>query len=111
MLAMSCSEDGRTLQPNGNLSQQLNVPSVLHPGGSSSMPTNNRANLSQNDSERIQQDMESHMSLHREMMLRKNHLTTMFESDEIAPSPIPSLDSPWNFEPDVAAELFRFLAD
>lgn len=114
MLAMSCNEAGRTPQSDGNSSQPLHFSSVSHPDGVSSMPMNKCANTSQSEKEWTRhQDMESHMSLHRQMVSRKNQLTTMFETDEIASSPIPSLDAccPWNFEPDVAAELFRFLAD
>lgn len=65
------------------------------------------------DARSIQIEMESHMSMHREMLLRKTDQLTLFEGDDVVSSaPVPALDgSSWNFEADIDDELFHFLAE
>lgn len=66
------------------------------------------------DARSIQIEMESHMSMHREMLLRKTDQLTLFEGDDdvVSSAPGPALDSSaWNLEADIDDELFHFLAE
>lgn len=70
--------------------------------------------LRMTDARSIQQEMESQLSMHRQMLLRKTDQLTLFETEgeQAAASPVPAMEAaaPWNFEAtDLDEELFDFL--
>jgi len=110
MLAMSCGDENRPCgQTHAATSLGL---SRAHLGGSSLALANGLGPARNGDARAMQYEMESHMSMHREMLLRKTDQLTLFETDDPASAAVPPLDaSSWNLEADIDDELFHFLAE